>query len=1150
MLQHPKTYVLVDITNARIDRIKGSYAMHPYRRLKSGSLILALLAALAVPATTAGAVEPTDAAGGVAAAQPAHSVGPADAAEGAGTRTTTLVTGDQVSVTRQGTATVRPGAGRAEMRFLTQRIDGRLRVVPADAAPMLRDGRLDERLFDITTLLEFGYDERAELPVLVTYDGTDARTLGRQTVVTAGARITRELPPVEGLAAVVPNTGLTEFWSTLTDGEPTERTLSAGLATIWLDGLRRPALAESVPQVGAPEAWAAGLDGTGVTVAVLDSGIDATHPDLAGQVSAQENFTDGAEDDRDRTGHGTHVAATVAGTGEEGSSGVAPGADLLDGKVCVNGGCAESWILAGMQWAAEEGATVVNMSLGGPDTPGLDPIEQAVQTLTAAHGTLFVAAAGNIPGAGTIGSPASADDALAVGAVTGNDALANFSSQGPRAADGAIKPDLTAPGVDVTAARGNDSGLGSPGDGTVTMSGTSMAAPHVAGAAAILAQQHPDWTAAQLRSALMASARPAADLDVFAQGAGRLDIGAALGQTVTTAPASLSFEQQRWPHDDDTPVTRKISYDNHGAEPVTLDLAVRVTGPGGDAVPAAMFALDPATITVPAGGTAQVAVTADTRVAGPEGQLTGQLTATVSGASGAGQADPAVVTALAVEREVESYDVTVTHLDRAGAATGGYVTVLAGWDGIVVRNLPASDGTQTTRLPKGRYAVLSSITSPDGDTFVNTMLAQSELEVTADRTVVLDSRLGNAISVTVPRADATQVFAETATSVRAGGRTVEVGTLGRTFASSHLGRVGPEVAVDGFVSRITATFTPTDAADQSYAYLLCWLTEGKMVSGFERAVTPAELATVRADHAHETTGSSGQKLAWAVLPETVMGGFAHPVPFALPSNRTEYYNVDGRARWFRSFDEMTGAGDQREYLTNSVAPPASYRAGQAYQEQWSRGVFGPTMAAPPYEHQWVTRQGDSLHVLAPLYGDGLGRAGYSSIATGSIVLRRGGEELARLDNLSGELTVPPEAADYELAMTAERGGPATLSTQVDVAWTFRSGHVAGADPVRLPLSTVRFSPVVDSGNTAPVGESVTIPVSVTAQPGSSAGANRELRVEVSFDDGATWTQATMTDDRAVVQHPAEAGYVSLRAHATDTAGNTVRQTVIRAYRIE
>src|SRR5690606_24102385 len=110
-------------------------------------------------------------------------------------------------------------------------------------------------------------------------------------------------------------------------------------------------------------------------------------------------------------------------------------------------------------------------------------------------------------------------------------------SRGPRVGDGAIKPDVTAPGVDIAAAQADGTQLGEPaGDGYVTASGTSMASPHVAGAAALLAQQHTDWDADELKAALMGSAQAHDELTVFEQGAGRIDVPAALGQSVLASP--------------------------------------------------------------------------------------------------------------------------------------------------------------------------------------------------------------------------------------------------------------------------------------------------------------------------------------------------------------------------------------------------------------------------------------------------------------------------------------------------------------------------------------------------------------------------------------------------------------------------------------
>src|SRR5204863_5129863 len=175
-----------------------------------------------------------------------------------------------------------------------------------------------------------------------------------------------------------------------------------------------------------------------------------------------------------------------------------------------------------------------------------------------------------------------------------------------------IKPEITAPGVDITAARGKDGVIGTPtgpDNRYLILSGTSMATPHVAGSAAILAGEHPDWTPAQLKAALMAAAKPNPAIGVFAQGAGRVDIGRAIHQTVTTSPASVSFGLQQWPHNDDTPITKTVTYHNSGTAAVTLNLALNTTGPLGLPSTAGLFALSASTVTVPAGGDASVTVT-------------------------------------------------------------------------------------------------------------------------------------------------------------------------------------------------------------------------------------------------------------------------------------------------------------------------------------------------------------------------------------------------------------------------------------------------------------------------------------------------------------------------------------------------------------
>ncbi|ROT31669.1 peptidase S8 [Micromonospora sp. HM5-17] len=1123
-----------------------------------GGLVIAVLAVAAggVAGPASGAPGPVGGSPGTAGGLDRVGVESVSRVTGQPSRSVTLITGDRVTVSPDGEASVRPGPGRTGVSMHVRREGGRLRVVPADAAPLLRAGRLDPRLFDVTGLLEFGYDDRrGDLPLIFTADAGGAargRTLARQ----AGAEVVRELPAVDGVAVRAAKAGLADLWRDVTGGVGAS-SLRGGVSRVWLDGVRTLTLEHSVPQIGAPAAWQDGYDGTGVTVAVLDTGVDADHPDLAGQVVGQANFTE--EDGRDLHGHGTHVASTIAGTGAASGGrnrGVAPGAKLLSGKVCDSGtGCAESSILAGMQWAAEQGATVVNMSLGGSDTPEVDPLEEAVQALTDEYGTLFVIAAGNDEAEGTINSPGSAEAALTVGALDRDGNLADFSSRGPRIGDGGLKPDITAPGVDIRAARSGDAYPGDP-DPYLAMSGTSMATPHVTGAAAILAQRHPRWRAAALKATLMASAVPNPELGVFAQGAGRVDVARAIQQSVAADPASIGFGRQLWPHDDDTPVTKTVTYTNSGSAPVTVELSVPATGPEGVAAPAGMFTVSASTVTVPAGGTATVTVTADTRVAAPDGRYTGRLVASVDGT-------PVVQTPFAVEREVESYDVTLTHLDRTGAETAWYFTDLLRDEDLTPYFIPGPDATVTLRVPRGRYILLSTVyeqrqDDDSGNPAPNelSVLAQPVVDVTGPTRLTVDARRAAPVSITVSRPDAARVVDEVSVEV---GRDDDVflytqfGGEGDRMYSGQLGDAGP---VDGFDSWVASIWAKADAeVDSPFSHHLAWFRTGSLFTGFTRTVRDSELAVVTARYAQNAAGPgvTAEAGAWATQADGSRVGWYILLPFTPPLERTEYYNTDGGIRWNHRFNEWVPDDDMDPLISSYRADGVQHRPGVVTQVQWNQGVFGPTFAERRNPLEWATRLGDEISVGLWMFGDGAGRSGWSAIESASLTLYRNGVKIGEFDDLEGDFEVPAEAADYRIEATATRGAPFSLSTRVEAAWTFRSGHVPGETPHRLPLSTVRFSPPLDQTNTAPAGRWFSIPFSVLSQPGSDAAGIRSVAVDVSYDDGRTWHRARVVASggtgQVLLRHPEQAGFVSLRATATDRSGNTVRQTVLRAYAI-
>lgn len=1031
-------------------------------------------------------------------------------------RTVTLISGDRVTVTGERGAVIEAGEGRKEVTFITDESGGRLRVVPSDAMRLVKAGRLDSRLFDVTTLLEYGYDDRRkDLPLIVT-GAAQPRTL-------AGASAGTALAAVGGFAVREERANASRFWKDLTGGQEKAAAGGAGLlrdgkVKVWLDGLREVSLDTSVPQIGAPTAWARGFTGEGVKVAVLDTGIDATHPDLVGKVSSRKDFTD-ESDERDLVGHGTHVASIIAGSGAASGGryrGVAAGVTLLDGRVCASNFCSDSAILAGMQWAAEQGARVVNMSLGGLDTPEEDPLEQAVEALSDQYGTLFVVAAGNEGRERGVSTPATADAALAVGAVDKSDKLAAFSNTGPRLGDGGLKPDITAPGVDITAARGKDSsGTGS----YVAKSGTSMATPHVTGTAALLAGQYPEWKGDLLKGALMASAEPHPGIGVFAQGAGRVNADRATAQAVTAQPPGLGFGMQAWPHDDDQPVAKKLVYRNPLTTPVTLALQVRAS---------AVFTVSPTTLTVPAGGQAEATVVADTRADVPDGLLDGYVVAT-------GPGGVSVSTPVGVEKEAESYDLTVRHTNRAGAPTGDFEMSIRRLDAeqppIVVFG---GQSDFTTRLPKGRWQVDTVVLDDAGIT----LLVQPELVLDRAWTVEADARLGRPLEVKPPRADATPVLAQVVYQRQAADGPLSRGWVGRGFDRKFTAQLGPDRDYDGLLTQVAGHWTAgTDT------YRAAWFQPGRVVTGFKRSVDPKDLATVRRDYAGHLPDAQAEVASQAWPRDGSIPSYLAATSFTTPSVQTEHVNTDGGVRWQHLLWEYGTGGRVNQFESGFT----HYRAGRVTTERWNRGVFGPSLPAGDQLGDSVSRTGDVISAELWMFGDGRGSLGYSSRATEHTALYRNGVLAGEAPSLTADFSVPAGRAEYRLVAEAERGTPATLSTRVSTSWTFRSDSTDAL--TRLPVSVVSFAPELDARNTAPAGRSFTVPVSVHSLPGSAAGRSRDLSVEVSYDDGATWAKAEVRHSEVVLRHPNGDGFVSLRAKSTDMSGNAVEQTVIRAYRI-
>ncbi|MGE0493186.1 MAG: S8 family peptidase [Vulcanimicrobiota bacterium] len=315
----------------------------------------------------------------------------------------------------------------------------------------------------------------------------------------------------------------------------------------------RPELDNALATLGVDKLWEQGYRGQGVTIAVIDTGIHP-HPDLQDRIVAFKDWVAGRTDAYDDQGHGTHVAGDAGGDGRMSDGrymGPAPEANLVGIKVLDKHGSGRlSDIIKGVQWAVdhkeEHHIDIINMSLGGPVFASYkeDPVAQAVEAAVN-NGIIAAVAGGNSgPKPSTIGTPGNHPLAFTVGALDdkgtrtrADDEVAFFSSRGPTSIDGLTKPDILSPGVAITAANSPGSALDKMavphvGRSYITISGTSMATPVMAGViAAVLSANH-DLTPAEVKEIFTSTAVPLEGADANSQGAGVVNAEGALAEAL------------------------------------------------------------------------------------------------------------------------------------------------------------------------------------------------------------------------------------------------------------------------------------------------------------------------------------------------------------------------------------------------------------------------------------------------------------------------------------------------------------------------------------------------------------------------------------------------------------------------------------------
>ena len=543
--------------------------------------------------------------GNTAAAMPSGDGGDGDDGDGIGDdsfigdeHTVTLISGHTVHVTHEGDERVYAIEGDGPYAYeVIEREEGTY-LFPDEVDRSF----YDPRLFNVDLLIEQGYtDEDVDATPVILRQKVD--TLDSQGMHSFGDGA-RELASIDAVATEVPKEGTAMTAQTLSLNTSVERVL--------LDIKYRAELDDSAPAISAGEARDEfDVDGDDVRIAVVDTGIDDTHSDLEERVEHIADHTgEGYQDDN---GHGTHVAGIAAGDGTESDGdyvGVAPGATVLNAKALDEGGSGQlSDIVAAIEDAVTEDADVINLSLGGPVMAD-DPLEDAVD-FAHGEGVIVAVSAGNV-GFGTnyeqVTSPGQAKGAITVGATdrTGDEPeLADFTAYGPTVHTSRVKPDVVAPGVELTATGSADADE----DPYTDKSGTSMSAPMVAGLGALLLEDDGDRDPESIRRRLMTTAHSLSG-DVYQEGAGEVDALDALGTDIVIHDPVTNFGTIGDPGEEEA----TIGVENVGDETVDLDTEATLYAVQDDEYHDDNVSLSPSSLSLEPGETTDVTLEIDTDV--------------------------------------------------------------------------------------------------------------------------------------------------------------------------------------------------------------------------------------------------------------------------------------------------------------------------------------------------------------------------------------------------------------------------------------------------------------------------------------------------------------------------------------------------------
>ncbi|MEU9407496.1 hypothetical protein AB0E08_17705 [Streptomyces sp. NPDC048281] len=598
-------------------------------------------------------------------------------------------------------------------------------------------------------------------------------------------------------------------------------------------------------------------------------------------------------------------------------------------------------------------------------------------------------------------------------------------------------------------------------------------------------------------------------------------------------PPSLDFGVQQWPHTDDQPVTKQLTYRNTGGKDITLALSASATGPSGGAAPAGFLTLGATSLTVPAGGTAEVGVTVDTRLGGTaDGDYSGYVTATGGGRT--------VRTAAGTIRETHSYDLTLKYVDRAGPAPVHLVT-LTGYDGLANGedyNAETTGDTTTLRVPKGTY-VLDSLNAVDPATGKGGVdwLIQPRLNVTKDTTVTIDLTSTTPNTFTVPDRAAKPQYASVQYDYAASGHSRLALT---SFAGLRIGRIGPAVSADD----LAETWYGQWKAGPSSEYDIIASAPVTGMHGTTRHYKASDLATVKLGLGSSKAGKYGTVTLFGESNEGREAG--DPMPQKLPGVRTLHLSAKD-SNWAPTLDQYPDKAAADNQLGGELRyffdQDQTFKGGRTYRITLDGAVVAP-YAGPGWG---INRQGNEITANIQVFADGDHHPGtpltFASVRT--TLYRNGRKFASNSDPLLGgaPFKVPAGKAAYRLATSIRRTAAVTkASSRIDASWTFTSKKADYAD---LPVSALHIGAKTDLSSRVPAGRRTSVPVTVE---GSAAGHHlKSLAVYVSYDGGKRWTRLAVEHGRITVRNPSKGHGVSFKYRITDKQGNVSAATVFNAY---